>query len=111
MRQFKVAVKDEFLRMTLEAKINANSPEEAEKKAREFYCVELDCFEEDVNIIRIEEIKATKEDVRKHLHKFMQEIPYSDKQIETALDLSIRRGNETKGAIVKDAVAYLYSGC
>jgi hypothetical protein len=109
MKQFRIIVHD--LGLELEGKFKANSPEEAEKKAREFYCVELDCSEEDVNIISIEEIKATKEDVRKHLSKFMQEIPYSDKQIETALDLSIRRGNETKSAIVKDAVAFLYSGC
>lgn len=55
MRRFKFTIKD--LGLTFEAIFNANSQEEAEKKARDFYCVELDCFEEDVNILSIEEIK------------------------------------------------------
>jgi hypothetical protein len=51
---------------------------------------------------------ATIEDVKTYLVKHFTRVSFTDKQIQTAIDLSIRRGNETRGTIVKDAINFLY---
>ena len=53
-------------------------------------------------------VKVTIEDLRAFVSKKMSRCEFSDKELSTCLDLSIRRGNETRGSILKDAVDFLY---
>ena len=52
--------------------------------------------------------KVTIEDLRSYVSKKMSRCEFSDKELNACLDLSIRRGNETRGSILKDAVDFLY---
>ncbi len=53
-------------------------------------------------------VKVTIEDLRSYVSKKMSRCEFSDKELNACLDLSIRRGNETRGSILKDAVDFLY---
>lgn len=53
-------------------------------------------------------VKVTIEDLRSYVSKKMSRCEFSDKELSVCLDLSIRRGNETSGSILKDAVNFLY---
>lgn len=53
-------------------------------------------------------VKVTIEDLRSYVSKKMSRCEFSDKELSECLDLSIRRGNETRGSILKDALNFLY---
>ena len=53
-------------------------------------------------------VKVTIEDLRSYVSKKMSRCEFSDKELSVCLDLSIRRGNETRGSILKDALDFLY---
>ena len=54
-------------------------------------------------------MKATIEDLRAYLIKKMGRCIFSEKELTNCLDLSVRRGNETKSEILKDAFEFLYA--
>lgn len=55
MKNFKVIIED--LGLTLESEWEAKSEKAAEKKARNYYGPELDCFPDEVDVILVTEIK------------------------------------------------------
>lgn len=56
MKTFEVTVKDDFLGKELTGTFEADTTEEAEQIAREDFAIDLDTFEENVNIVSIVEV-------------------------------------------------------